>query len=202
MGPDSKCSINVGWHNLSGKGHGERLGWRDDMSWKGGIQGTLNAEFGNEQRKTWDIDLCKLWESGYPLEKRSWRGNSVLIMPVDEVPREERGIETEEGQGVCGFTSASKLVPSLHLLPKTSRIHFQLDLCLCLHSIPRPQWTLPGSPLWAVVFGTYHFKEGVRPLCQCIRESLFIILLDYCHYLYIDTIVGVCKLSDFVFYPF
>lgn len=65
------------------------------------------------------------------------------------------------------------LLPCLHIstfpsspaksvfLPRTSGILFQQDLYLCLNSIPRPQWTLPGSPLWSVVLGTYHFKEGV-----------------------------------------
>lgn len=36
-------------------------------------------------------------------------------------------------------------------------------------------------------------------MCQCLRVFLFIILLDY--YLYIDVVVGVCKLSDFDFFP-
>ena len=96
--------------------------------------------------------------------------------------REEEFTQGGGGQGVCGFTSASVLAPSLHLLPKTSRVRFQLDLGLYLHSVPRPQWTLPGSPLWAVVFGTYHFPVfNMADVFITVGGIMFIV-----HYLFLD----------------
>lgn len=107
------------------------------------------------------------WQNqGTMNRKRGLRRETWLIMLGNQVPREEGMTEGRVGKDsefiACLLPSWFIFAPSLHLLPRTSRIFFQQDFCyLCLYSIPKPQWTLPGSPLWAVVLGTYHVKEGV-----------------------------------------
>ena len=128
-------------------------------------------------------------------------------MPVDEVPGEEGGMGRKGGQGVCGFPSASILAPSLHLLPnlfscqKPQGFVFS-KICICAFILYPDHNGLCQAALCGLWFLELIILRKVLDLCVSVweRDSSSFCLIN-CHYLYIDTIVGVCKLSDFGFYP-